>query len=550
MMCLGLDLGTGFAKLAGHPAGSTGAPGVTMIPAAVTIQRLTSEIPYDPRREPRSPGAVQCDGFPPMLGTAMSASRVAAWQNRTPGEAARSFLRCVLDGLEDEPGRTGPGAAPASLVVAVPPAAGAGHDRDDLPSPGAEISDILTALGRAPGRLVPAPVAVLLWLRHIDPDLSAVSRFVVVDAGAGSVELSLCLATGRRIRVVDSVRLTGRAAWGDDSPAGAGERPPTLAECLVGAVAATAGARVPPAAGPASVSLWRAFENELADDGKRDRLDVVLQQASAARHRHGGTVALRFGGLEVTASQLLDACEPLARHAATALGQLLVRQAEPGWLRFGAVRGTRIVLTGGLSVLWPLRAGLLASLELDPDRPDGVVIQPAGTDRLGAVARGAALVAAGRADPGDRYPHALRLEVSRVVRDRIVTEYLELAAPGSIDLDLARTLYLTHADGTGEKKPVLVTVRPAAGPSRAWPIPVQLIPDGDGETVRAVFRPAAPPEPGVYRVGVRGGPAGPAVVLQRTDGGEQLAYRLAEPADLSRDINRDTAPKPAEQAPR
>jgi hypothetical protein len=73
-------------------------------------------------------------------------------------------------------------------------------------------------------------------------------------------------------------------------------------------------------------------------------------------------------------------------------------------------------------------------------------------------------------------------------------------------------------------------VRPPTAPPAAGeePIPVQVAPVG-GEAMPAVFQPAAPPEPGIYRVGVRGGPDGPAVVLQPVAGGEPLAYRLAEP---------------------
>ena len=58
-------------------------------------------------------------------------------------------------------------------------------------------------------------------------------------------------------------------------------------------------------------------------------------------------------------------------------------------------------------------------------------------------------------------------------------------------------------------------------------IPVQVIPAGASEMVPAVLRSAPCPAPGVYWVGVRGGPDVPAVVLQRTDDGEALTYELA-----------------------
>jgi hypothetical protein len=409
------------------------------------------------------------------------------------------------------------------LVVAIPPETSARRDGQDVRS---EIAELLAALGWVPRRLVAAPVAALLWLREHDPALAGAARVAVIDIGAGSAELSLCTMAGRAVRVVDSIRLVGRSAWEGQLPADA-DRQPTIAECLMMTLAAAAGARIGPR-GQAPAYWWRAFERALADDRVRDRLDAVLQLAAEARHRHGNARALRFGDVDVTASQLLDSCEPLARRCVAALGQLLGRQVDPGWQRFGAGDGTRLVLTGGLGTLRPVRTALLSSLGLDPGRPGGVV--QAGTGALlDAVAQGAALLAAGLADPGDRYPHALRITVNRVVRDRLETGSLQLTAPGTVDLERPGTVYLLDDSG-GTARPLLVTVRPPTAPPAAGeePIPVQVAPVG-GEAMPAVFQPAAPPEPGIYRVGVRGGPDGPAVVLQPVAGGEPLAYRLAEP---------------------
>jgi len=531
MMYLGLDLGTGLAKLARCPAGTrspaTGVADITVVPTAVIYRGLASEIPVRGAAE-MPPGVVRCDGFPMMLDAALSASRVAAWRSRTPGEVTQGFLRCLLDALDGVSRSDRPGEEPAELVVAVPPAGRNQRGTGDGRNMGAEVRDILAALGHAPRRLIAAPVAALLKLRSDDADLAAATHYVIFDGGTGSVELSLCTADDQGIRVADSMRLTGISAWGDDTLAfaDASDRPPTLAECLITALAAVAGTRATPTAGPASVIRWRALERALADDDRRDRLDAVLQQASAARHRHGGTVALRFADLEVTAAQLIDACEPFAQRTVAALSRLLGRQEDPTWLRFGPGNGTRLVLTGGLSALQPLRTVLIAAAGLDPEMPGGAVVQLGNADRIGAVARGAALIASGQADPGDRYPHALRLVVNHHVRDRIVPAYLELAAPGSIDLDMDQTVFLAEGND-----PVLVTVRPTADPPGSMPIPVQLVPRGGGPAVPAAFHLAAPPEPGVYRVGVRGGPAGPAVVLQHADGGEALTYTLAEPAD-------------------
>lgn len=523
MTYLGLDLGTAFARLArcqpGEPTWPDRAaapPAVTRVPAAVAYRGLgTAEIPGGYADEPAS-GTVRCDGFPAMLGTALAARQVAAWRGRTPYEVTRDFLRCLLDSPDN------------GLVVAVPPETGTRRDEADGQDVRSEIPELLTALGLAPRRLVTAPVAALLWLRDNDPALAGAARVAVIDIGAGSAEFSLCTMAGPAVRVVDSIRLVGRSAWDGPLPAAA-DRPPTIAECLTMTLATAAGARIGPG-GQAPAYWWRAFESALADDRMRDRLDAVLQLAAEARHRHGNARALRFGDIDVTASQLLDSCGPLARRSVAALGQLLGRQADPGWQRFGPGDGTRLVLTGGLGALLPVRAALLGSLGLDPARPGGGVVQAGTGTLLDAGAQGAALLAAGLADPGDRYPHALRIAVNRVVRDRLETEFLQLTAPGMVDLEWPGTVYLLDDSG-GTSRPLLVTVRPptAAPAAGEGPLMVQVVPTG-GEATPAVFQPGPRPDPGIYRVGVRGGPDGPAVVLQPVAGGEPLAYRLTEPA--------------------
>jgi hypothetical protein len=551
-MYLGLDLGTGFVKLANCRVDGRARDGasveVTTMQAAVTfLGRYSAEIPAGYPEEPRA-GRARCDGFPALLGTGLSSGEVADWGDRTAVEVVRGYLRCLLEApvtvadgrlgtVPDRDTPDGPADVGANeLVVAVPSDAGAPRGADEGATAGAELAEILAGLGRPPARLVAAPVAALLWLRRHDPDLASASRIVVIDAGAGEIALSLCTVTDQAIRVADSVRLAGGSAWGEGEAGqvdGSITRPPALAERLAMTLAASAGRPIG-AVGPETAYWWRAFEGALADDAARDRLDAVLQLASQARGRHGSAIAIRFGGLAVTASQVLDACEPLARQSMTALAQLLGRQADRGWGRLGTETGGRLVLLGGLTALRPLRAALLESLGLDPDQPGATVAWPADGDLRDAVARGAALLAAGEADPGDRYPHALQLVVHRAIRGELVTDRLELAPPRSIDLERTLTVYLTQDGAGGQDGRVIVTVPSASGPramssAGVAPIAVEIVP-GEGATVPASFRLTTPPSPGNYQVGVRGGPAGPAVVLRPEDGGEPLVYPLSEVA--------------------
>jgi hypothetical protein len=508
---LGLDLGTGLAKLArASTSGRHGGVSITplrMAQTAVAYRSLTARIPAPgPGLDPGagSPGEVRYDGFPAMLD-----SESATWGSTSghlPSDVAHEFLRLLLDGGE----RAGPGTTTAPLAAAVPP----GSSTDELAA-------ILSTLREPSPRLLATPIATLLYLRHSRPDSTSATRFIVCDLGAASVTLSLCSLTGRQIHVVDSCQVTGTSFWEADTRgyAAAGERPPLLVEGL--ALALTKNADPPEPTGPATpVRRWRELEEAFSDDEQRARLDAVLEQALADPTRYSGTVALRIGGIVVTGADLLRACAPVADRCATELASLLRRQSDPAWLRPGAA-ATRVVLTGGLSVLRPMRAALLSAAGLDPAGSGALELDD--TERLYAPAFGAALVSAGLAEPGDRYPHALRLPVHRQVRDRIVTSHLELAAAGSIVLDREDPVFV---QARGESVQVRIE-RSAGGPRQA--IPVEVVIAGHGATEPAAFSPAPAPPPGIYYIGVRGHPGGAAVVLQRVNGGDLLSYPLAEP---------------------
>ncbi len=547
MAYLGLDVGTGLTKVArSWHTGWLGPGGVPdalpPVQTAITYPRLGGRaIPAHYSEDPRLT-RVRCDGFPMLLGTAWSRRQVAAWHGRTPAAVTEDFLDCLgkeLDGAtaEDADSLTGQDGEVADLVVAVPPMPGAPGT-----GAGAEIHKALSAVGWHPKRLVAAPVAALLWLQYCNPDLSSARRVLVIDVGAGSADLSLCAMEKGAIRVVDAARVTGETP-ADGTPVGAAsehDRPLTLVERLITAL--SVGWQADPGR-QELVRLWRALEEALKRKSTRSELDVLLRHATAPRHEreHRNGTALRFGGLDVTAGQLIEAAESLARPIAAAVRDLLSRQADQCWRNFGpgetgtGASAERVVLFGGLTVLWPLRAALLSALGLDPDRPDANGYWPLDDpDHTTAVARGAALVAAGLADPGDTYPHGLLLRVHRQVRGALVNESIELASPGSINLELDDITPAERVDDLGERQPVTITVAAwqssqAATPPGAAPIPVEIV-HRNGDVARASFQPAQPPAPGSYWVGVRGGPDGPAVILGALEGGDEpLRYPLADP---------------------
>lgn len=529
MTGIGLDFGTGLTKVAQYTSDSLDDPSLRAVQTAVAYKALAAWIPEG--EIPAGDGgewadAVRCDGFPAMLDTPAA---IPEFMNRTAAEVTSDFLRLLLeredrqraDPLDVAP--VGPAARP--IVIAVRPQApavgAAATARRASTGPG----DVLAALGRSPRRLVASPVASLLYLRHERPELVTADRFVVCDVGAGSAWLSLCTTDGRRTRLVDSAQVSATSVWtAETQPGAAGEqRAPGLVEGLAAAIAGTDIMLSASPSSPRAVRAWRALEAALQSPFGLERLEPVLERASAKPHLYRRTVALRVDGHEVTAECFLDACAPIADRCAVALARLISKQADPVWTGGATTGAVQIILTGGLSGFEPIRAALLSSVGLEPGAPGAAAVQLGPAERLGAPAFGAALIAAGHADPGDHYPHALQMSVHRQVRGLIVTDRLELAAAGSIDLDIAQTRYLRGPDG-----PVLVKVR-AAQTDPAKPIPVEIVLGGQGVAKPATFQPGPSPLPGTYRLGVRGGPTGAEVVLQHVGDGATLYFQLVEP---------------------
>jgi hypothetical protein len=491
----GLDLGAGLTKLACVSPGQTRAVPPRVIPTAIGYRGAAARI-LD--RADGGPGEARYDGFPALLGDGS-----ADLGGRSPAEVTREFLRFLLD----DAGRSNAARSDATalpIAMAIPPGPA-----------GAELEAIFSALGRPSARMLATPAAVLLYLRDSHPDLASASNFIVCDLGAAAVTLSVCVITGSRLRVLafSQVFSVPFGPAGTHDHVDAGERRPFLIESLASALSGEE-----PADRATRVRRWRELEKALADDEQRERLDAVLEQALADSTRYSGTVALRIGNVTVTAATLLRACTPIADRCATELTRLLRRQRDPAWLRPG--ESTRVVLTGGLSTLRPVRAALLSAAGLDPVAPGPGAVVLDGAEALCAPAFGAALVAAGLAEPGDRYPHGLRLPVHRQVRDQLIPGYLNLAAAASIEVDLGEPKFATEP---GDKAGVRVPAAASVGSA----MPVEVVLAGSGTVRPAAFDPGEPPPPGRYHVGVCGHPNGAAIVLRPAGGGDLMSYPLA-----------------------
>ncbi|MCM2416950.1 hypothetical protein [Streptomyces sp. RKAG293] len=394
-----------------------------------------------------------------------------------PGGTHRTTaLRAAYTAYRDAHG------VPDQVVLVVPQ-----RDRAEHARRGADTLTALHGTGRAPRfRALGTPHAVLALLRHTGTVTAG--RYAVCDLGATEARVAVCAVTPGTVAVTGDAR----QAPADGYAAG-----------FDAALLLSAGL-------PAEEAQRQALAAVREADGAALRLDVMLTQAQSHPDRYHDLAVHQVAGREITAGAVLRALARLT----TCLDQVLDEASDD------QPRGAAVVV-GGAARFLPLVRHLT-------ERQGESVALPAGVDPALAAVYGAALVAAGRIDPADRYPYAVCVGTHRTVAGRPRDEELLLSAAGALEpggatvfaeADGQRVRLRTGPEGTAAGRPVRVRVRDTAG-RRTAPVQTLLLPDG-GEGDR-------------FHVGVRVAVDGTArLVLQPLGTGAPSEYPLGSlPTDL------------------
>ncbi|MET7507112.1 sugar kinase [Streptomyces albidoflavus] len=338
--------------------------------------------------------------------------------------------------------------------------------------------------GEPPPRLLGAPHAVLALLRHAGtPPLSPV---LVCDLGGAGVGLARCVLTG--------------GTWAVSGPARYAPVPGGYGAAFDRAMLDGAGL---PADDPEVLRLLA-----LARARSTRRTEVALDRMVARPDRAGrmaDTVVHEVAGGEITAGVVHRAFARLTEGLDRALAGL------------GQDR-TPVLAVGGAARSATLVRHLAERVGLPVPLPEG-------TDPALAAVLGAALVAAGRVDAADRYPHAVAVRVHRTVGGLPRDEELVISPPGTLAPGGATVFAETGGErvrigaapaegGTGREVQLLVrgagarngvsatavTVPAAAGDR--FHVGVRLTADG---TAHLVLHPLAPEVPVPHRHGAEPG---------------------------------------------
>ncbi|MFC9753991.1 hypothetical protein [Streptomyces sp. NPDC056921] len=391
---------------------------------------------------------------------------------------------------------------PDRLVIVAPR-----RDRSGPPGHGADASAGLHGTGRTPPpSVLSTPHAVLALLRHAGT--TTAGRYLVCDLGAAAAEVSVCVVTAGAVAVAGSARHAPADGYG------AGFEAALLAEAGL----------------PCDEAGRRVLAGLRAEDGAALRLDLALDRAERSPERYDATAVHRVAGRDITAGTVRLALRRLAAGldlaAAEALDDAAPTEEAPASAAQAPARSAvdGLVAVGGTARFAPLLRRLTGG-----GRP--LVPLPAGTDPALAAVYGAALVAAGLADPADRYPYAVCVGAHRTVAGRPENQELLVCGAGLLEPGGAavfaqaggeRLRVRTGPAGAAAGRPVEVRVR---DPEGAVSVPVRTLAlPGGAEDDR-------------FHLGVRLAVDGTArLVLRPLDAGAPAEFPLGElPTDLRTD---------------
>ncbi|WP_217214127.1 hypothetical protein [Streptomyces sp. AC550_RSS872] len=341
-------------------------------------------------------------------------------------------------------------------------------------------TDALAEVGCPRVRAIGTAHALLALVRHTTGEAADTGEYLVCDVGARFVDAARCTLSGPSVLL--------RATAEETGPSG------LLGRELDAVLLAAAGL-------PDDEEGHRLLAAVRNGDPDGRRLGLAVGRAMSRPVPFDDTLVYRLGERDITAGTVRTSLPPLIDAVRRALAEVA---APPG-----ATEQPPLLLAGGLARLEPLTRRLGESHRL--------VSLPADVDAGYAAAAGGALVAAGLADPCDRYPYAVRVSTHTRRAGRLHTEVLELAAPGVLEPGGA-TVFAARDGRPAEVLPEAAARRPlrieAVGPGgRPVPLPDVALPTGTPD--------------GLCRVGVRVGADGAAdLVLRPVAQGPDAETRL------------------------
>lgn len=516
-MYVGIDFGTTYTKVAyikdkdgeirpfKYPPGEGG---FEFIPTAVAYYKRAGRETVAIGRAAQSilenePDVQYAEVFKMLLPVRNNWTEKGWKLRRSPHEVARDYFeRLLLTGENCFYRDVG---EPQLIVVSVPELW-----QRTANNPGAEaLRRILIEELKLPiSHLQSEPVcAAVYYLYKLQQKTGNVRPFnlLVCDIGGGTFDVALCRVTPGRIEVVD---FEGSGEWGAGSAGALFDR------LVVRRALEKLRKQVPDDEFDRLVRAFEQVKISKPDDEYR-LLDQVLRNPTQ-RDDLKDTEAYRFQReYSVTYGDVFECFTPIGQSIAKVLSGIQERARQQ------SRSIDRVAIVGGFGRFPLVRHAILKSLDIQEEndpRFDRRLHREMG--QFHAIAHGAALVAAGRIEVVERYPHTIALRVSVRREQGLGWTNVPIVEADKVVAGHEQTCWAQAPDGR-------IVVQVLQRQNERLPVVIQL--NGRGDWLPLDLEAVEFPEEGRYYVGVQIDRSNMGtLIFERVDGGERKEYRLGD----------------------
>jgi molecular chaperone DnaK len=304
-------------------------------------------------------------------------------------------------------------------------------------------------------------------------------NLLVCDMGGGTFDVALCNVSGHRVEVL---------AFDGNGAHGIGSAGVQFDRCAVSAAYEQVHGTRPDLKDPEFVELIRAFEEtKLAQaPAVKKRLRLLQKKASTGVGIEDTPLYEWRKKYRVTYEQVQHCFAPIREGITQVLTRIQKRAQEEQWSI------DRVAMVGGFSQFPLVEQTILDGLGIHT--PDDVRFSQTLNDqqRFYAIANGAALIANGKIQPIEYYPHTLEI-IAHVERPELMEVALTMVEAGKIPGENAKPYY---AQLQGKRVPITIKHQ------YFKELPVRIRLSGRGAPTPLKLSKIQYPPPGRYYVGV------------------------------------------------
>lgn len=514
-MKIGIDFGTTYTKIA--YLDDQGNPKLFVYPGPINgRQFIPTAVSYANNMKSMSIGeaarmtflnesdVVYCEAFKMLLPLKKPSDwKTHGWpEGKTPSAVTKEyFLQLIKDSdfsFEHEHGKID------SLVVSVPEVW-----QNTPDNPGAEMLRNILAndLNLPLDHLRSEPVCAAAFYVHGYQKYERRSNrsftLLVCDVGGGTFDVALCRVEGQLIKVL---------TFDGNGQHGLGEAGVSFDRAAVDIAyrQVNNGSKIVPH-DPEFVEMLREFERIKIE--KHDQVAKQIIELKDFPDLQDATIySWHRGKYKLNVKQVLQVFEPVKKGIEEVINNIKKRVKANHWTI------DRVAIVGGFGQFPLVERTILDCLGIKDETDVRFDKTLNSENRFYAIAMGAALIANGKVNPVEYYPHTLGIYAHRILEGKLIEEFIGIVNPGEMPAGSTHPHFAQH-DG----KPLSIKVEK----STFGRLPVYMRLHGNGDLLSLSIAEVDFPPPGQYLIGLTVDRSNlGTLVFETATGGKRYKYDL------------------------